>query len=537
MRKLLVTFILAVLSYNASAQTIIPVEKSVGKLRISIDPRMELLSTVQTLSNYKVLNRQIPYNKDMQAYFNSFVSHKAVAVTDELFNNQGFSFDAPVAFMLHLTQVPELSLHTQYSDYLIKRAGNKENLENYTAALVQFATETDFAKFWRSKEGFYSKIVDLSANEIAGMDLIKVIESYFNETQNSYSLIISPSFRGGYGPKIPAINGKFDIYACVSTTNDKEGIPYLSKETLIYYVWHEFGHSFVNPETEKYTSRIETFEPLFKPIREDMLRQAYKDLNTCINELIIRAINIRLQELNNHSVAAKNLLNQELSNRFVYIQPVINKLKKFEQLRDTKHISFSDFYPQLLDVLDSLQKTDYQKLAEYQFLGPINATFNSSKTAIIYPTNDKDTASLKIALNYSKQIYNLLKSRGRDIILISDSVSLSKSLSEYGLMVYGTVESNLFLTHYQSTFPFKIGNNTIYADKEYKDSDTRFITCLPNPQNKQKGMVIYTALSNKYIQDINNIFHGSTDYLLTIHLKEVVGSGNYDKTESWKFVQ
>jgi hypothetical protein len=525
------------LCINCWAQPIASIEKSVGKLHISIDPRMELLSAVQTLSSYKVLNRQIPYNKDIQTYFNSFASHKAVSVTDELFNNQGFSYDAPVAFMLHLSQVPELIQQIQYSDYLLKRANNKDNLENYRVAIQQFAEETDFVKFWKSKEGFYAKIVDLTANEIAGIDLIKVIESYFNETQNSYSLLISPSFRGGYGPKIPSTNGKFDIYACVSTTNDKDGIPYLSKETLIYYVWHEFGHSFVNPETEKYSKRVDTWEQLFKPIREDMSRQAYRDLSTCINELIIRAINVRLQELNNGTAAAKNLLNQELSNRFVYIQPVINKLKEFEKQRDTKHITFSDFFPKLLDVLDSLQKTDYQKLAEYKFLGPINAVFNTQKTAIIYPTNDTDTASLKIAQNYAKQVYNLLKSRGRDIILISDSASLSKSLEEYGLMVYGTVASNLFLSQCKPAFPFKIENNTIYADKEYKDIDIRLITCLPNPQNKQKGMVIYTALSNKYIKDINNIFHGSTDFILSSNLRDIVGSGNYDKTDSWKFAK
>lgn len=356
MRKILTTIIVSILSINSWAQTIAPVEKTVGKLRISIDPRMELLSTIQTLSNYKVLNRRIPYNKDIQTYFDSFSSQNAVTITDELVNKHGFSYDAPVTFMLHLSQVPELKQQIQYSDYLVKRANNKENLEKYREAILQFAKETDFSKFWKSKNEYYSKIVDLTANEISDIDLTTVIEKYFNETQNSYSLIISPSFSGGYGPKIPAANGKFDIYSCISTTNEKDGIPYLNKNSLIYYVWHEFGHSFVNPQAEKYSSRIASYDILFEPIRADMSRQAYGDLSTCINELIIRAINVRLQEINNGSAAAKNLLNQELGKRFIYIQPIIDKLKVFEKQRDSENITFSDFYPQLLDVLDSLQK-------------------------------------------------------------------------------------------------------------------------------------------------------------------------------------
>lgn len=104
-------------------------------------------------------------------------------------------------------------------------------------------------------------------------------------------------------------------------------------------------------------------------------------------------------------------------------------------------------------------------------------------------------------------------------------------------MVYGTVESNLFLTKHKSAFPFKVENNTIYADKEYKNDDIRFITCLQNPHNKQKGMVIYTALTNKYIQDINRIFHGPSDYVLSINLKDNVKEGFYDKNDSWTFAK
>lgn len=533
MRKLLMTIIALTLSVNAWTQTIEPIERTIGKLHVSVDPRMELLSTIQILSNYKMIDRNSPYSKEIQAYFNAFSSQKAVVLTDELLKNQGFSFDAPVAFMLHLSQVAELKQQIQFSDYLLKRAGNKENLDNYRISIEQFAKESNFEKFWASKNEFYNKVVDLTISDLADMDLINVVEGYFNESQNSYSIIISPSFRGGYGPKLPASNNKYDIYSCNTTTDIKDGVPYLSKENLIYYVWHEFGHSFVNPQTEKYSDKVAVYDKLFEPIREDMAKMNYSDLNTCVNELVIRAINVRLQELYISPAASEILLNKEIANRFIYIEPIIEKLKEFEKQRDSKHITFSEFYPQLFNVFDSLLKSDNSKLIERKFVGPIDAVMGKQKVAWIYPTGDKDTVSLKMVQNYVTKIFNMFKSEGS--ILISDSVALHTQLSEYGIIAYGAIESNLFMKYYKSSFPFKIENNVIYADNEYNDVNTMFISCLPNPQNSQKGMVIYTAISNKYIQDINSVFHGGEDFIVFLNRNKIISRGYYNKMEGWKF--
>jgi len=527
------TILALTISVNAWMQTLKPIERTIGKLHVSVDPRMELLSTIQILSNYKVIDRNSPYSKEIQDYFKPFSSQKAVVLTDELFQNQGFSFDAPVAFMLYLSQVPELKQQIPFSDYLLKSAGGKDKLDNYRTSIEQFAKESDFEKFWLNKNEFYKKVVDLTISDLPDKDLIKVIEDYFNESQNSYSIIISPAFRGGYGPKLPASNNKYDIYSCNTATDIKDGVPFLSKDNLIYYVWHEFGHSFVNPLTEKYSSKVFAYDKLFTPIRADMAKLNYKDLNTCVNELVIRAINVRLRELYISPVASRILLNKELENRFVYIQPVIEKLKEYEKQRDSRHITFSDFYPQLINLFDSLQNSDNSKLTERKFSGPINVAISRQKLAFVYPTFDNDKESLKTVQDYVSNIYNKLKSEGS--ILISDSVALHTQLSDYCIMAYGAIESNLFLKHYKSSFPFKIENNVIHADNEYSDVNTMFISCLPNPLNSQKGMVIYTAISNRYIQDINNVFHGGEDFIAFFNRNKIISRGYYDKIDGWKY--
>jgi hypothetical protein len=165
-----------------------------------------------------------------------------------------------------------------------------------------------------------------------------------------------------------------------------------------------------------------------------------------------------------------------------------------------------------------------------QFVGPINAAFMNTKTAWIYPTNDKDINTINSLKDYVAEMFNNFKSDGS--ILIPDSTAVTQELSDFGLLVYGTITTNLYLTKYKSLLTFKLENNLIiFGDCTYRDENTRLITCLPNPQNNKKGMVIYTALTNKKIIGINEVFHGPEDYVIST-------SGNYDKSETrWKFTK
>ena len=511
-----------------------PVERSIGRLQISIDSRMELLSTIQLLSSYPMLDRDSPYCKEISTYFKPFSSQEAVSLTNNLLQNHGFSYDAPITFMLHLSQPPELELQIKFSDYLLKRSGEGNNLEQYRKSIKEFAKTSNFEDFWKSKISFYNQILDMTIEDMGGKDLVKIMEDYYNETKGSYNITISPAFRGGYGPKIPDEDGKEKIYACLSTTNIKNEIPYINNSELTGYVLHEFGHSFVNPLTEKYANRVTSVDKLFEPIREVMSKQAYGRWDYCVNEHIVRAVVIRLYELHIDSLITKSLLSDELSRRFIYIEPLLEKLKDFEKQRDEKNITFTDFYPELLNMLDSLQKIEYWKQVDMNYKGPIRSVVSESKLAIIYPTQDLDTEALKIIQDYASLVYKTYAKSEEDVLL-ADTTALKTDLSEYGIIAIGTIESNLFLKKHAHSFPFKIENETIYADKEYTDKDIKLLTGLPNPHNTEKGMAIYTALSNRTIQDIDNIFYSGIDYVLFLNLDTILNLGFYNKNGKWTF--
>ena len=514
--------------------TLKPVERVIGNLHISIDPRIELLTTIQLLADYPVINRNKPYSKEVINYFKSFSSQEAVKITDSLFQKYGFSHDASPTLMLYLSQVPELEQQMNFSERLIERGGGAENLEQYRKAIKQFAEISNFEVFWNSRITLYNQILDLTIAEMDGIDLVKNLEDYYNETQNSYNIILSPSFSGGYGPRIPAKNGKYDIYACLTTWYEKEGVPYMAMEDLQNYIWHEWGHSFVNHLTEKYRDRIDASSELLEPIAKKIAGKSYPYWYQSVNEHLIRAIHVRLLELHTDSQKAKKMLDNELEKHFIYIEPIIEKLKEFEKQRDTKNISFSEFYPEFFNLFDSLLKIEYWKQIDMRFKGPINKVSSEEKLVCIYPTKDADTTALKISQNYASSVFDMFfKSKGG--ILLADTTALKTDLSKYGIIAYGTIESNLFLKQYASTFPFKVENQVIYADKEYTDEKIKFITCVPNPLNPEIGMSIYTALSNRYIQGINNVFHGMEDYILFLNENTILSKGFYKKEGKWEF--
>lgn len=143
-------------------------------------------------------------------------------------------------------------------------------------------------------------MVETVYNGIKDMKIAEALDNYYGMKVNSYNIVLTPMFHnGGYGPGVKGENGLLDIYGIIGpfdTVRNEEGkmVPVYSSDTLRYLVWHEFGHSFVNPTTEKYVDEINKYSNLYPPIKDIMQSQAYGTWETCVNEHIVRAVTTRL---------------------------------------------------------------------------------------------------------------------------------------------------------------------------------------------------------------------------------------------------
>lgn len=369
------------------------------------------------------------------------------------------------------------------------------------------------------------------------MKLTKALDDYYGMEVNSYNIILAPLLHnGGYGPRIKGDNGLYDVYGIIGPSstikdNNNVSIPQFPIDTISYLVWHEFSHSFVNPTTEKYKTEINKYSDLYTNIRKQMESQAYPNWEICVNEHIVRAITTRLTYIHNGQAAGNQAMQSEKARGFYYIESLCDSLVIYEENRDT-YPTFESYYPELIKVFKDLSEQDFT----LKFEGPINTAFyyNNLDVVFIIPTNEEDATNQENIKNYIESIKNQFFP---DAEIIEDVYALDKDLGDKIIIAYGTMEGNKWLQNYKDTFPFQINKNKILADKEYNEENLVFISALPNPQNSNNPLVVYTAKESIDIIDINSIFHGNTDYIIGKDGQEI-SSGFYNKTDdNWEFIK
>lgn len=319
-----------------------------GRVNISIDPRLELLASVELNSNfYNIIDYSTEYKDDMKSYFRKAKNHKAIKMFRKL-SKDGLYVDIPPDFMIHLSAVPELKVEHTIDERIIKLfTKDQETADHFLEELRNYAMQTNFQKFFSEQHDFYRENIKDVKGIIASHDYVRDIEDYYGLSQSSYTLILSPLFEGNYGLRLPSGDNRFDLYAVIGGsdfTNNNE-------EVLRYLIWHEFSHSFINPITDKYNATLLKNKNNFELIKDDMKEQGYASWDTTINEHIIRAVTIRLTEIVYGKDVAGRLLDEETRRGFVYIDALCNQLKYYENHRN-KYSTIESYYPYLLEVFD-----------------------------------------------------------------------------------------------------------------------------------------------------------------------------------------
>lgn len=337
----------------------IPLEDEIvlnSDLIVKVDQRIELLSVVQhftTWANQRHTRYESRYKVEVQKYFERFSNHKAIQLSQEL-TNSGFSYDAPPNFVLYHSNPPEFEQVTEYSDYLVDRAGSTSKLVNFANELRNFAVETDFVSFIENQKAYFRKIENDIKRTIGDMDYIEIIENYYGSQQNSYNVVPASLFHnGGYGALIESVDG-INIYNIAGPVSSSQGIPSFGSESTFQYVLlHEFSHSFVNPLTEEYKIEVNNFSELFEPIRSQMENMAYGRWETCVNEHLVRTNVARFFNQLQGVEEKDEILQNEYDKGFIYIYGLDSLMQRYEADR-VVYPSYTDFYPKILEYFSSI---------------------------------------------------------------------------------------------------------------------------------------------------------------------------------------
>ncbi len=335
-----------------------------SKLNVTIDPRIELLMVVQYLSGYKghpelLTSLNFPYKQSVKKTFSGYKEHPAVKMFARM-SSRGFSYDTPPKVMLHLSDPPGLEVVFPLPEHAIKKAGGKNRLEKFIALLRDFSRHSDFMSFYDSQKQTYAAIRETVEKNFSDTDFIGELEDYFGIEQRSYNIILVPLSNGNYGPRLKHEDETFDAYNIISPRDFKDGIlQFGAREYFRHLALHEFGHSFVNPLTEKHMDELKKYASLYKPIQKEMKARAYGDWESAINEHIIRAVTTRLQYLHRGKENGDQALQQEINWGFVYVEHLCKKMEIYERNRQ-KFLTFTALYPQLIETFRELSEMDFK---------------------------------------------------------------------------------------------------------------------------------------------------------------------------------
>lgn len=517
-----------------------PVKKIFNKINYLIDPRIELIASIQLISDYGswtnlITTSDFEYKSKMINYFSPYANHKAVKKF-EILSKKGLNFDAPHNLMLYLTNPPIINYNVELDEPIINRISlegffkDKEEIvkevNEFIDYLNDYCADTKFVSFFESNVDFYNSILDENTKIIGETSFINDVENYYGMTQNSYNIIFTPTLLGGYGIefKSKSTNG-YDVYTLLGVSNVQNSVPkFINLTKLKSLVWHEFSHTFINPVTCQFRAAIEKYECLFDPIKKQMTDLSYGNWETCINEHLIRALTIRFSYIKD-GVNPNRALYNEKKKGFYYIDLIYNKLQDYE-LNRKKFPTFKDFYVNLIEVFSQLSKMNLIDFYKLKFKGGINDVVkNINSLFIILPSNELDKEQQN---EFNSKISSSFIEKGiNPANIITDNQAINMNLSDKCLYVYGTINGNLWMDKYKELFPFVFNcDNLIFNDKKYIGEDLSLVCSIPNPEDEFNGVNLYTSQKFDDILNTRNNFIPFTDFIICKGQK-VLASGEY----------
>lgn len=465
------------------------------RLSVSVDPRIELLAVVQHFTHWAQkghIKSSTTYKGDIDDYFGELKDHPVVARAESLIN-ANFAYDAPVQFMLHHSDPPELVQNTPYSDYLVKRAGGEENLIEFTDELRDFARRTDFMRFYHDHDPLYDTLIAEVDSLLEGKDYVQAIEDFYGESRNSYNIILSPLFSGNYGITTETQEG-YDTYGVIGPSSLKGNrTTFASLSYLESIILHEWSHSFINPLIEQNFDLFEESVALFEPIKGMMRRQAYPSWRIALYEHLVRACGeIHLRAKIHRDFDKEKSREYHEGKGFWYISYVDSLLDVYESQRD-QYPTFSRLVPVIADRLSQMSIDDLPDRLTI-FRGPLDAIFSRTDCIhIVYPTAIDEEAINKVKKDL-EYFAAFLSSAHIEPVLISDREALEIDWNDKVGFLYGNPRDNVFLGRLEIAIPLGFSDNAIeFGAKRYEGEGVLIITCMPNPFNNKLPFALCAA--------------------------------------------
>ncbi len=263
---------------------------------------------------------------------------------------------------------PFTFLSKELSDGQNKYIDNQ--IHSFIENLNNFYTNNNVEDFLKKNKSFYDGCIN-EVKKYIPLNVIDEMNSYYRvENRNKYTVIVMPSrpwANGEWsanGPKNNLSNGGkhmcniLSSYVEVSSQkniNDYTTFGFDDKNWVEEICVHEFGHSYVNDDLNAMNDVIEKNTKLFNgTYEEEMQKVSTWNWRVCVEEHIVRTIEIRIADLQKNQERANKLRNEYINkDKYIFIPMLEEKMKEYENDK-VNYPTFKTFLPVIIQTLNSI---------------------------------------------------------------------------------------------------------------------------------------------------------------------------------------
>ena len=330
------------------------------KLKVTIDPRVELMGVVFHLAGNPEYNRckSKSYMGNLNEHFAGHRNHPAVKMATKLRETRGVSYDAVMGMAVHIEDINSCGEIVPFEPRPETLDGRWriDEAREFLGNCRDFVKETDFKAFLAKNQSQYDtattrlqQLIDTQAN-LAWFD-----EFFGPRDDVDFNLVISIlNGPGNYGCRI-RFNGRTKIYSVIGAWR----VDWLGwgnptfHSGVVTTVVHEFGHSFCNPLVDKYMKDFRTFgEKYFPRVEKQMKGQAYGSWQTMMRESLVRACEVRYAMANNGKERAEQVANYNISRGFHWTRELSELLGQYENQHE-KYRTLDAFIPEIVKLFQN----------------------------------------------------------------------------------------------------------------------------------------------------------------------------------------
>lgn len=326
-----------------------------------VDQNVELLSIVFRLAECKEYSsvRFKLYTDKIENHFLQYKDHELIKCVKEKRNESGIGYDAVMLMAVHIGNAPDFKPLVNFSNKIPDVRWGKKNADQFLVLLRKFYQDANCESFFKSNEQLYWEVSKRFSSVSKSLDM-KWFQEFYGEKPRDDFFIINGLANGGgnYGPHLLLKKNKRNLFAVMGTwLVDSEGMPAFPMKDYFPILVHEFNHSFVNKLTEKHSNRLrKSGEKMYKEVSEKMMKQAYTNWKTMMDEALVRASVIKyMKEHGFDKQEIDNEIQLQESKGFFWIQNLVNELDRYQRQRDTYKtldefmIVIADFYIELIE--------------------------------------------------------------------------------------------------------------------------------------------------------------------------------------------